>query len=77
MIIMSGQDSISAIMAMRRERPSVKIIAMSSGGRVGKSDFLTVAKKLDTDAVVHKPFNIDELVKLIRTFLRAAGSQAA
>jgi len=76
-IIMPGLDGISTIMAMRRERPDVKIIAMSSGGRLGKSDFLTAAKKLGADAVVHKPFDVDELVKLLRTLLQAAGSQAA
>ena len=76
-IIMPEQDGISAIMAMRREHPATKIIAMSSGGRLSKSDFLTIAKKLGADAVVHKPFDVDELVKLLRTFLQAAGSQAA
>ncbi len=70
-IVMPEQDGISTIITMRRERPATKIIAMSGGGRVGKSDFLTVAKKLGADAVIHKPFNVDELVRLIRTFLQA------
>jgi CheY-like chemotaxis protein len=71
-IIMPGLDGISTFMAMRRERPATKIIAMSGSGRMGKSDFLNVAKKLGADAVIHKPFEVDELVKLLRTFLRAA-----
>jgi DNA-binding response OmpR family regulator len=33
---------------------------------------LTIAKKLAADAVIDKPFDIDELVKLIRTLLRPA-----
>jgi len=45
-IIMPEQDGIGLIMEMRRERPGVKIIAMSGSGRIGKSDFLTVAKSL-------------------------------
>ena len=68
-ILMPEQDGISAIMEMRRERPGVKIIAMSGSGRCGKSDFLAVAKKLGADAVIHKPCDVDELVKLLRTFL--------
>ena len=65
-ILMPEQDGIGVIMAMRRERPDVKIIAMSGGGRIGKSDFLTVAKKLGADAVIAKPFDVDELIGLIR-----------
>jgi DNA-binding response OmpR family regulator len=68
-IIMPEQDGIGVIMEMRRERPGVKIIAMSGSGRVGKSDFLTIAKKLGADAVIHKPFDIDELVATVRRHL--------
>jgi hypothetical protein len=56
-------------MAMRRERPDVKIIAMSGGGRIGASDFLSMAKGLGADAAFHKPIEVDDLVKLLRTFL--------
>jgi len=76
-IIMPEQDGISVIMAMRREHPATKIIAMSGGGWVGKSDFLIIAKRLGADAVVYKPVDVDDLVKLLRTFLRASGSRAA
>ena len=69
-IIMPEQDGIGAILQMRRERPGVKIIAMSGGGRIGKSDFLTVAKSLGADSVVPKPFDIDELVTTIRGHLQ-------
>jgi DNA-binding response OmpR family regulator len=72
-ILMPEQDGIGTIMAMRRERPGVKIIAMSGGGRVGKSDFLAIAKKLGADSVVHKPFDVDELVATIRGHLMSAG----
>jgi len=69
-IIMPEQDGIGLIMEMRRERPGVKIIAMSGSGRIGKLDFLTVAKSLGADSVVQKPFDIDELVTMIRGHLQ-------
>ncbi len=53
---------------MRRARPSLKIVAMSAG-RVPKVDFLTIAQKSSADAIVHKPFAVSELIKLLRTFL--------
>ena len=70
-IIMPEQDGIGAIMEMRRERPGVKIIAMSGSGRCGKADFLEVAKMLGADATIHKPFDIDELVATVRRHLMA------
>jgi DNA-binding response OmpR family regulator len=69
-IVMPGLEGIGTVMAMRRARPSVKIIAMSGGDAAGKSDFLTIATRLSADAVVHKPIDVDELVKLLRTLLR-------
>ena len=65
-ILMPEQDGIATIMAMRREKSGVKIIAISGGGRVGKSDFLSIAKMLGADAVIDKPFDADALVALIR-----------
>jgi len=68
-IIMPEQDGTSAIMEMRRQRPGVTIIAMSGGGRIGRSDFLAVAKQLGADSTVEKPFDVDELVTRIRRHL--------
>jgi DNA-binding response OmpR family regulator len=73
-ILMPEQHQM--VMAMRHALPAVKIIAMSSG-RASRSDFLTIAKRFGADAIVQKPFEVDELVKLLRTLLRAASSQAA
>src|SRR5580704_1538937 len=42
-ILMPEQDGIEVIMTMRRERPAVKIIAISGSGRIGTTDFLTMA----------------------------------
>ena len=68
-IVMPEQDGISTIMAMRRERPDVTIIAMSGAVRLGKSDFLTVAKQLGADLVVPKPFDANQLLAMVRSRL--------
>ena len=68
-ILMPEQDGIGAIMTMRRERPAAKIIAISGGGRVGKSDFLTIAAKLGADATFEKGRNAGELVELLKAML--------
>jgi DNA-binding response OmpR family regulator len=69
-IIMPEQDGIGATLEMRRERPEVKIIAISGAGRVGKTDFLTIARKLGADATFEKGRSANELVVLLRATLR-------
>jgi DNA-binding response OmpR family regulator len=72
-IIMPEQDGIGVIMALRQERPGVKIIAMSGGGRIGKSDLLAIAKGLGADAVFPKPLDVNELVATVRQHLAPQG----
>ena len=69
-IVMPEQDGIGAIMTMRRERPAVKIIAISGASRVGKSDFLTIAGKLGADATFQKGRNASELLELLKGMLQ-------
>jgi len=72
-IIMPEQDGIGAILQMRRERPGVKIIAMSGGGRIGKSDLLMIATQLGANSVIQKPFDASELVATVRGHLELPG----
>jgi DNA-binding response OmpR family regulator len=72
-IIMPEQDGIGVIMELRRERPGVKIIAMSGGGRIGKSDLLMIAKQLGANSVIQKPFDTSELVATVRRHLKPRG----
>jgi CheY-like chemotaxis protein len=69
-ILMPEQDGIEVIMTMRRERPAVKIIAISGSGRIGKSDFLTIARKLGADATFEKGHKAGELLELLKTMLQ-------
>jgi DNA-binding response OmpR family regulator len=68
-ILMPEQDGIGAIIEMRRERPEVKIIAVSGAGRVGKTDFLTLARKLGADASFEKGRSANELLVMLKAML--------
>ena len=61
-IIMPEQEGIETIIQVRRERPGIKIIAISGGGRTGNVDFLSMAHSLGADDVIRKPFEADELL---------------
>jgi len=66
-IILPGQDGFELMMMLNDNYPQIKIIAISGGGRVDKSDYLNLAKGLRADATLAKPFMIDELESLIQS----------
>ena len=66
-IIMPEQEGIDTIIQIRRERPGIKIVAISGGGRIRNIDFLEMAQSLGADEVLAKPFEADELLsRLLR-----------
>jgi len=64
-IIMPEQEGIDTIIQIRRERPAVKIIAISGGGRIRNIDFLGMAQSLGANDVLAKPFEVDELLSCL------------
>ena len=69
-IIMPQKEGISLIRDLRREFPEAKIVAMSGGGRVGNSDYITIAKALGADTGLNKPFDEDQLIETLQMLLR-------
>ena len=68
-ISMPVMDGIETVIAFRREHPSVKIVAMSGGGRhVGKEPLRWV-RGLGANATLEKPFDFHVLRDTIRTLL--------
>jgi CheY-like chemotaxis protein len=64
-IIMPEQEGIDTIIQIRRERPAIKIIAISGGGRIRNIDLLEMAQSLGADGVLAKPFESDELLSCL------------
>jgi DNA-binding response OmpR family regulator len=61
-IIMPEQEGIDTIIQIRRERPGIKILAISGGARIRNIDFLKMAHSLGADDIIRKPFEADELL---------------
>lgn len=69
-IIMPEKEGIETIMAFRRIDPSVKIIAISGGGRIQSEDYLNIATKVGASCSFSKPFSIMELLSKINDLLK-------
>jgi len=62
-IIMPEKEGIQTIIEIRSLRSDAKVIAMSGGGRrVGRTDFLKVARTIGAADVILKPLDPGELL---------------
>jgi DNA-binding response OmpR family regulator len=68
-IFMPDVDGIETIARFKSEFPSVRVIAMSAGGAAKMQDYLRIAGYIGADAVLAKPFEVDELVRTVRRVL--------
>lgn len=66
-IIMPEREGIETIRQIRREAPSLPIIAISGSTRVDGPDFLAMARELGATDVLRKPFEpLDLLARVTR-----------
>jgi DNA-binding response OmpR family regulator len=63
-IIMPNREGIETIMALRKASPTVRILAISGGYRVGPADFLELARHVGADGSLAKPFRPSALTSL-------------
>jgi len=68
-LIMPEEDGLKVIMKFREIKPSVKIIAISGGGKAGPGSYLNMAKALGADAIYSKPFSLSDLMVKIDELL--------
>ncbi len=64
-LIMPDKEGVQVIMEIRKKYPSVKIIAMSGGGRVNAEDYLAIARRLGAARTLSKPFTGEELLTAV------------
>jgi DNA-binding response OmpR family regulator len=64
-LIMPEEDGLKVIIKLREIKPSIKIIAISGGGKVGPGSYLNLAKALGADAIFSKPFSTRDLIAKI------------
>lgn len=68
-LIMPEEDGLKVIMNLRAVKPSIKIIAISGGGKAGPGNYLSMAKALGANAIFSKPFSMKDLYMKIDELL--------
>lgn len=68
-IVMPEKEGLEVLMELRKLKPSVKIIAISGGGRGSAADYLHMAKKLGAATVLAKPFASEALMAAVNELL--------
>lgn len=68
-IIMPEKEGAETILEIKERWPSLKVLAISGGGRIGPETFLSLAEGLGADATMKKPLNFDTLIAQIATLL--------
>lgn len=68
-IVMPVKEGTETILELRRRDPSLKIMAISGGGRTGNMDYLDVASRFGADCTLAKPVRMQELLDAVSTTL--------
>jgi CheY-like chemotaxis protein len=76
-ILMPEKEGIETIVSLRRQRPAIKIMAMSGGGRVGASHCLEMAREFGADASISKPFNRKDMLAAVEGLIGPGQPAAA
>ena len=71
-MLMPNMDGLETIIEMRRSHPTVKILAISSGGRTGPDDLLRTARLFGADDTLAKPLTFSTFGAAVERLLSQA-----
>lgn len=72
--IMSKKSGVQTIIELKRDYPSLQIIAVSGSGITSPESFLAQATRYGADRVLAKPFTEDEILECVNACLSAPQS---
>ena len=75
-LIMPNKDGIGMIIALKKEFPNARIIAMSGGGLNRPEGYLMGAQKLGATRTLTKPIDREEMLRAIRDTLKETSAPA-
>ena len=73
-ILMEDIDGMELISIIRRDNPTLPVIAISGGGKLNADFYLNMSAQLGADLQLEKPFTPDELKSAVARCLRNSPS---
>lgn len=68
-MLMPNKDGLETILELRRTQPGIRILAISSGGRVGAEQLLRTATMLGADETMVKPLRLESFATTVSRLL--------
>ena len=68
-MLMPNKDGLETILELRRTQPGIRILAISSGGRVGAEQLLRTALMLGADDTMVKPLRLESFAATVSRLL--------
>ncbi|MDZ7724374.1 MAG: response regulator [candidate division KSB1 bacterium] len=70
-IVMPEKEGMETIQEAKENRPDLKIIAISGGGRIMAQDYLNTAKILGADLTLKKPFRRQDILDAVEMVMNS------
>ena len=69
-LIMPNQEGLETISEIRKNHPTLGIIAISGGGRIGPESYLAIAERLGASRTFSKPLDVHRMMAAVRELLK-------
>jgi len=69
-IIMPEVEGLEIIRAIKKTHDTIKIIAISGGGRIGPENYLKLASMIGAHYTMKKPLDLEKLLLIVKNLLK-------
>lgn len=72
-MLMPNKDGLETIVELRKRQPGIRILAISSGGRMEPGQLLRTAMVFDADECLEKPLRLESFAQVVAGLLAQPG----